>query len=344
MNLQKGFLSKILRLAAYATVCTLLTFALIATLAELRFQPHSRYSAIFANVSGLRPGNFVRVAGVEVGKVEKISARRDSTVLVVFGANASVTLTDSSRAAVRFSDLIGGRFLALEQGAGGSEKLKPGATIPLSRTEPALDLEALVGGFRPLFRALEPAQVNALTGQLISAFQGQGATIGSILTQTAALTNTLADRDHLVGQVITNLDTVIGSLGDQSTQFAKAVDSMSELVANLNARKTDISDAVGYVNAAAGTVSDLLGKARAPVKTMVQESDRVAETVLQDREYIDDLLKTLPDAYQKLDRLALYGDFFSFYMCDIVLKLNGKGGEPTYVKVAGQDSGRCTPQ
>ncbi|MGV7552370.1 MCE family protein, partial [Mycobacterium kansasii] len=84
-------------------------------------------------------------------------------------------------------------------------------------------------------------QVNALSGQLIAAFQGEGATISSFLTQTAALTNTLADRDRLIGQVITNLNVVLGSLGDQSGQFAKAVDSLSELVAGLEARKQDIS-------------------------------------------------------------------------------------------------------
>ena len=58
----------------------------------------------------------------------------------------------------------------------------------------------MIGGFRPLFRALDPDQVNALTGQLIAAFQGQGATINSFLAQTAAVTNTLADRDQLIGR------------------------------------------------------------------------------------------------------------------------------------------------
>lgn len=342
--MQKGLFSKILRLSVYATVCTGLTFVLIAIVAQLRFQPQVSYSAVFANVSGLRPGNFVRVAGVEIGKVERITVRQDSTVLVEFGANDSVILTDESKAAVRFSDLIGGRFLALEQGRGEGRKLNSGATIPMSRTEPALDLEALVGGFRPLFRSLEPAQVNALTGQLIAAFQGQGVTVNSILTQTAALTNTLADRDQLIGQVITNLNTVLASVGDKSDQFAKAVDSVSELVASLETRKKDISNGITYANAAAGTITDLLSQARAPIKTVVQEMDRTAGTLLLDHEYLDDLLRTLPDAYQKLDRLALYGDFFSFYMCDVVLKLNGKGGQPTYVKVAGQDSGRCAPK
>ena len=344
--MQRSSFSKHLRLAVYATVCTGLTFVLIAVLAQLRFTPQNGYSAVFANVSGLRPGNFVRLAGVEVGKVEKITVRQDSTVLVQFGANDSVTLTDESKVAVRFSDLIGGRFLALEGGRNEAEgrRLDPGSTIPMSHTEPALDLEALVGGFRPLFRSLEPEQVNDLTGQLISAFQGQGATVSSILAQTAALTNTLADRDQLIGQVITNLNTVLVSIGDNSDQFAKAVDSVSELVAGLATRKADISSGVAHANAAAATITDLLSQARAPIKTLVQETDRTAGTLLLDHEYLDDLLRTLPDAYQKLDRLALYGDFFSFYMCDVVLKLNGKGGQPTYVKVAGQDSGRCAPK
>jgi phospholipid/cholesterol/gamma-HCH transport system substrate-binding protein len=183
--------------------------------------------------------------------------------------------------------------------------------------------------------------VNALSGQLIAAFQGQGATIGSFLTQTAALTNTLADRDQLIGQVVTNLNTVLGSLGDQSKQFGKAVDSLSQLVNGLAARKTDISNGVAYANAASGTIADLLVQARPPFQEVVRQSDRANSIIVADHDYVDNLLNTLPDKYQALGRQGLYGDFFSFYLCDLVLKLNGKGGQPVYVKVAGQTTGRC---
>ena len=61
--------------------------------------------------------------------------------------------------------------------------------------------------------------------------------------------------------------------------------------------------------------------------------------MVADHDYFDNLLNTLPDAYQALSRQGMYGDFFSFYLCDIVLKLNGKGGQPVYVKVAGQATG-----
>ena len=331
-----------IRLAVFLVVCLLGVFGLYAVFGQLRFGEKTHtYRAAFTNVTGLETDDFVRIAGVEVGQVKKVAIQPDTTALVEFTADDSVVLTEGSRAVIRYDDLIGGRYLALEEGAGGVKKLNPGDTIPLARTSPALDLDALIGGFRPLFRALDPDQVNALSGQLIAALQGQGGTINSFLSQTAALTSTLADRDQLIGQVIVNLNTVLGSLGDQSDQFAKAVDSLSELVGTLASRKQDISNGLAYTNAAAGSIADLLEQARPPFAKTIHETDRAAGIVVADHDYFDNLLNTLPDAYQALARQGIYGDFFSFYLCDIVLKLNGKGGQPVYVKVAGQSTGRC---
>jgi len=106
----------------------------------------------------------------------------------------------------------------------------------------------------------------------------------------------------------------------------------------------DPAASLAYANEAAGSISDLLAQARPPLKDTLTQTDRVASTVLNDKDFFDDFLNTLPDAYKVLGRQALTGDYFSFYICDLVLKLNGKGGQPVYVKVAGQASGRCTPR
>lgn len=332
------------RLTVFVTICLVGTFVLIAIFGQLRFEGGKSYGAVFSNVTGLKSGNFVRIAGVEVGKVESISVNPDLTVNVDFQVDDSVVLTEGSRAVIRYDNLIGGRYLALENAPGSTKLLQPGQTIPIDRTAPALNLDALIGGFRPLFQALNPDQVNTLSGQLIQIFQGQGGTIGSFLSQTAALTNTLADRDELFGQVVVNLNTVLGSLGDQRAEFGKAVDSLAVLVGSLSSRKKDISNSIVHGNAAAASLADLLSQARPPLTKTVTELDRTAGIVVADHEYVDNLLNTLPDAYAALDRQGMYGDFFSFYLCDIVLKLNGKGGQPVYVKVAGQSSGRCTPK
>jgi phospholipid/cholesterol/gamma-HCH transport system substrate-binding protein len=332
------------RLGIFLTICLLGTFALLTIFANFRFGQGRTYAAEFTNVSGLKTNDLVRIAGVEVGQVKKISVNRDATVRVEFSTDNSVNLTEGNRAAIRYDNLIGKRYLALEEGAGPLTPLKPGETIPASRTEPALDLDAVLGGFRPLFRALDPQKVNELSGQLIQAFQGQGPTIGSFLDEAAAVTNTLADRDELVGQVIINLNVVLGSLGGQTDKLDKAVTSLSELVHGLAARKTDISSSVAYINSAAGTVADLLSQARQPFQKVVRETDRTAGIAVADHDYLDNLLNQLPDKYKALARQGMYGDFFSFYLCEIVLKLNGKGGQPVYVKVAGQSTGRCAPK
>jgi phospholipid/cholesterol/gamma-HCH transport system substrate-binding protein len=334
----------LVRLSIFMVVCVLGIVGIIAVFGQLRYQSEKVYNALFANVSGLRGGNFVRIAGVEVGKVKSISVNDDATVTVAFSADDSVVLTQGNRAAIHYENLIGDRYLALEEGAGSAQLLRPGQTIPLERTEPALDLEALIGGFRLLLRALDPEQVNALTGELIAAFQNQGATISSFLTQTASVTNTLANRDQLIGQVIGNLNTLLGSLGDQSKQFDKAVVSVSELVQGLAEHRGDITTGVAYLNAAAGSVADLLTQARPPLQNTVHHADRTAGLIVADHEYLDNLLEHLPEKYGILARQGLYGDFFSFYLCDAILKVNGKGGQPVYVKVAGQASGRCTPR
>lgn len=332
------------RLAIYSAVCLAAIALIFITFAQLRFETAKTYYAAFSNVSGLQGGNFVRIGGVEVGKVKSVSVQPDGTVRVAFSADDSVVLTTGSRAVIRYEDLIGGRSMSLEEGAGGVDRLQPGGTIPLAQTQPALDLDALIGGFRPLFRALNPDQINALSGQLIAAFQDQGPTISSFLAQTASFTNTLADRDQLIGQVILNLNTVLGSLGDQSAQFGKAVDALAQLVDGLAARKKDLTNAVATANAAAGSVADLLVQARPPLQKVIHETDRTAANAVADHQYLDDLLNTLPDTYRVFARQGLYGDYFAFYMCDLILKINGKGGQPVYIKLVGQTTGRCAPK
>ncbi|OCB22545.1 mammalian cell entry protein [Mycobacterium intracellulare subsp. yongonense] len=320
------------------------TFALLAVFAQFRVSSEQPYRAEFSDVSGLKTGDFVRIAGVEVGKVQRISVMADAKAVVDFTAEPSVVLTQGTGAAIRWENPIGDRYMALLEGAGDAKRLNPGGTIAMNRTQPALDLDTLLGGFRPLFRALNPEQVNALSGQLIAAFQGEGATIGSFLSQAATATSALADRDELIGQVIDNLRVVMGTFGEQNKQFGTAIDSLSQLVDALAARKTDISNAIAYSNAAAGTVADLLQQARPPLKDAVNQTGRVSQNVYDDRQWFDDYLNTVEGSYKTLSRLGIMGDYFTFYLCDAVLKVNGKRGQPVYIKVAGQDTGRCGPK
>jgi phospholipid/cholesterol/gamma-HCH transport system substrate-binding protein len=328
-------------------VLLLFTVMIIVVFGQVRFDRTTGYSALFTNASGLRAGEFVRAAGVEVGKVSKVTLiDGDSRVLVDFAVESSLSLDQATTASVRYLNLIGDRYLELKRGDNG-RLLAPGATIPLEHTQPALDLDALIGGFRPLFKALDPDKVNKIAQSIITVFQGQGATISDILDQTASLTSTLADRDRAIGEIINNLNTVLATTVKHQKEFDGTVDKLEVLITGLKNRADPLAAAVAHIGGAAGTLADLLGEDRPLLHSTVGYLEGIQQPIINELPALDDVLRKLPDAYRIIGRAGgTYGDFFNFYLCDLSLKVNGlqPGGPVRTVKLFGQPTGRCMPQ
>ncbi|WP_369690289.1 MCE family protein [Nocardia miyunensis] len=322
---------------------SLFLFAIVVVFGKLRFDSRSDYSAIFDNVSGLKSGQFVRIAGVEVGQVAKVSVTGDTRARVDFSLDSDVTLTEATRAQIRYENLVGDRYMELSEGPGPTDGLPRGATIPADHTAPALDLDAVIGGFRPLFKALDPGQVNKLSSELIATLQGQGGTIAGILDHTAQLTAALADHDQLIGEVIANLNAVLGTVNDRNKQFDSLIDNLQSLISGISKQSQPVADALAHIGSASGNLASLLNVTHTDITSDVTQLGTVSGNIDNDHDYVDGLLSRLPSDYARLSRLGLYGDFFSFYLCDVTLKVNGPKGDPAYVKIAGQRAGRCTP-
>lgn len=328
-------------------VLLVFTVTIIVVFGQVRFNRTTGYSAMFSNVSGLRAGQFVRAAGVEVGKVAKVTLiDGDKRVLVDFNVDQTLTLDRDTGATIRYLNLIGDRYLELKRGYSG-RRLAPGATIPVEHTQPALDLDALIGGFRPLFKSLDPGKVNSIARSILTVFQGQGATINEILDQTASFTATLADRDKAIGEVITNLNTVLATTVKHQKEFDQTVDKLEVLITALKNRADPLAAATAHISNAAGTLADLLAEDRPLLHSTIGHLEDVQGPLISQLPTLDEVLGRLPEAYRVIGRAGgIYGDFFNFYMCDLSLKVNGlqPGGPVRTIKLFSQPSGRCTPQ
>jgi phospholipid/cholesterol/gamma-HCH transport system substrate-binding protein len=336
-----------IKLGIFSLVLLLFTAMLIVVFGQMRFDRTTGYSAIFSNTSGLRNGQFVRASGVEVGKVDNIELiDGGSKVRVDFSVDKSLQLFDGTTASVRYLNLIGDRYLELKRGDS-DKRLAAGGTIPIEHTEPALDLDALIGGFRPVFRALDPDKVNNIAQSIITIFQGQGGTINDILDQTASLTSALADRDQAIGEVVKNLNTVLDTTVKHQQQFDQTLVDFEKLITGLKNREDPIASSVANISDAAGTIADLLADNRPLLQSTVGQLEGVQQPLVDQKDQLNDILVRLPTAFNIIGRAGgIYGDFFNFYACDISLKLNGlqPGGPVRTVKVTSQPSGRCTPQ
>ncbi|MEO8815775.1 MAG: MlaD family protein [Mycobacterium sp.] len=332
-----------------ATWLVLLSFTvmIVVVFGQLRFDRSFGYSAVFTRVSGLEAGQFVRAGGVEVGKVSRVTLiDSDARVRVDFTVDRTLSLDEAATASIRYLNLLGERYLELKRGDSG-RRLAPGDTIAVDRTQPALDLDALIGGFRPLFKSLDPAKVNQIATSIITVFQGQGATVNDILDQAATLTTTLADRDQAIGEVIRNLNTVLATTVKHQKDFDRTVDNVERLITGLKTRADPLATAVAHISGAAGTLADLLGENRPLLHNTIGYLGAVSGPLIEDLPELDDMLGKLPDAYRAIGRIGgIYGDFFNFYLCDISLKLNGlqPGGPVRTVRLVQQPTGRCTPQ
>ncbi len=336
-----------IKLGAFSLVLLLFTAIIIVVFGQMRFDRTTGYSAVFSNASGLRAGQFVRASGVEVGKVSKLTLiNNGSQVKVDFDVDRSLPLFDGTTASIRYLNLIGDRYMELKRGES-DKRLPGGGTIPLERTEPALDLDALIGGFRPVFRALDPDKVNTIAQSIITIFQGQGGTINDILDQTASLTSALADRDQAIGEVIRNLNTVLDTTVKHQQQFDETVQDFQALITGLNNRADPIASSVAEISDAAGTIADLLADNRPLLQSTVSHLETIQQPLIDQRDKLNDILTRLPTAFKIIGRAGgIYGDFFNFYSCDISIRMNGlqPGGPVRTVKLFSQPSGRCTPQ
>jgi phospholipid/cholesterol/gamma-HCH transport system substrate-binding protein len=306
----------LIKFGLFAVVTVLATTLLAATIVSISFTPEHTYKAVFSDVTSLEEGDDIRVAGVRVGEVEEIAIKDRTLAEVTFTVTEDRPLLAGTGAVIRYRSLVGQRYIALTEGAGDGTRLPPGGTIPLSRTQPALDLNALLNGFKPLFAALSPKDVNQLATEIIKTLQGEGGTVNSLLAHTASLTTTLADRDQLIGSVIDNLNTVLATLDQRGARFSGLIKQLQRVISGLSADRKPIGESLVGINNLTEATSGLLEDARPPLKADIAELTELTGTLNKNEKTVEGVLKRLPDKLDKLTRTASYGSWFNFYLCD----------------------------
>jgi phospholipid/cholesterol/gamma-HCH transport system substrate-binding protein len=267
--------------------------------------------------------------------------RDDKKVLVTFNAERTVVLTTGTRAMVRYLNLVGDRYLDLVDGPGPTRILPAGAQIPPERTAPALDLNLLLGGLKPVIRGLNPRDVNALSTSLIQILQGQGDTTESLFAQTSALTNTLADHHEVVGQLIENLRSLLATLSHDGNDFSATIDRLQRVVSEFSADRDVIGDAIDSLDKGTASLTHLLTAARPPLAGTVDQLSRLAPALDLKKDRVDTMLGKLPEDYRKLARVGSYGSFLNYYVCSLTFRVTDMQGRTAVFPMVYQESGRC---
>lgn len=306
----------LIRFSAFLVLAAVVTVWISAVTGEYRPGDRQGYVAVFDDVSGLTAGDEVRIAGVDVGRVRDIDVQPDNTVRVSFDVDTSHRLTTATRATIQYRNLTGDRLVQLAQDPGSKgEELARGATIPVSRTASALDLDALLNGFRPLFAGLSPAEINSLSGQVVQVLQGQQSSVATLVQHVASVTTTIGSREQLVGRVIRNLNSVLGAADDSSGALAELIDSLGTLTVGLDEQDTQILDAAASIRSFARETGTLLAGARGDIRRDLLALTVASRGINSQTSTLEQVLAALPVHYRTLQPTASYGNFFNMFLC-----------------------------
>ncbi len=331
----------LVRLVIFIVVTSMATGVLVVLIGNITFQSAKNYKAVFSDATGVVTGDDIRIAGVKVGSVSDIQIVDRTRALVSFDVADDSVVTKSSTATIRYRNLVGQRYISLTQGVGDLDRLPEGSTIPIDRTQPALDLSVLFNGFKPLFAALSPSDINKLSAEVIAVFQGEGGNLNSLLQNTASLTNTLADRDRVIGQTIDNLNVVLNTLAERDEQLSDLIVEFKNFMVGLSKDREAILGSLESVSNLADETADLTVGIRPSLVKDVKGLRKTAANINKGRAEVDRAFQILPIKLTKIGRTAIYGSFFNFYLCQFQGNVVLPNGDRVPVNYDTGNDARC---
>jgi phospholipid/cholesterol/gamma-HCH transport system substrate-binding protein len=347
----RGLAGPLIKLVAFLLVTATATLVLAGIISNSINGDTAAYKALFTDATGVQEGDDVRIAGVRVGTVEGVKLIRTggqrtqkSIAEVSFSVLKDRPLPTSTEVTIRYRNLVGQRYLNITQGTGDSTAtLKPGGTIPIDQTQPALDLTVLFGGFKNIVAGLSADQVNLLSDEIIKSLQGEGGAIQSLFGTVADLTNSLADKDQVIGDVIDNLSTTLTTLDAHDAQLTDLIVQLRRFVSGLAEDRVALGNAIVGVNNLSTRTSDLLTNVRAPLAKDIKDLTGLVG-VLNDNQTgptgLQELITQLPPTIAGLIRTATYGSWFNFYLCDVTGYITLPTGTKTPLNTQSTDA-RC---
>jgi len=220
-----------------------------------RFQPGYHLFALFNGVSDLKEGDRVKMAGVDVGRVEKITLdETNNKVRVTLRLHKGVEVKTDSKASIKFTGLMGQNFVSLDFGSARAPALKPNQPIETEETHDVAEmmqkLNKVADNVQNLTKSFTGEKIDTLLGPFVNFMKENREPLTAMIANLKAVSSQIASGNGTVGKLIYD-----------PTLYNSALTTVSNLQDTANKIDLTVADArkiVAEVNAGQGTVGKLL--------------------------------------------------------------------------------------
>ena len=242
------------RLGIFAVMVVLAAWAIMETLGGMEML-HGGYrvNALFSTAQELKIGDNVKMAGVEIGRVEKIALTNQS-VNVIMKLHPDVIVKTDSKASVRFTGLMGQNFVSISFGGPDAPKVVDGATL---QTEEQPDLNAIMAkldsaatGIDNFGKSFSGDKISNLIGPLVDFVKQNSDNISSAISNIDNITGQIASGQGTVGRMIYTNELYDSALG--------TVTNLQDAVTQVRSAITDVHSIVTGITNGQGTIGKLV--------------------------------------------------------------------------------------
>lgn len=282
------------------------------------------YYANFADASGIKSGDQVRIAGVRVGKVTGVDLQGNQ-VRVAFKISTSSRFGVDSHADIKVGTLLGAMYIAvIPEGPG---QLSDGATIPQNRTSSAYTVVDAFSGLAQRFYNgpngqtgvgdINLPQLKSALNSLADATTNTPASFKAALVGVSALSQTLASRDTQLHALLTNLQSVTTTLGDRSSAIVDVMKQGNILLQALVERRAAIHQLLVSTSDLGSQLTALVQQSRADLKPALSNLQGVVNLLLKDQSSLDEALRLMAPFYRYFANILGTGPWFDTWILNL---------------------------
>lgn len=295
------------RLPVKKPLALLTALAVVAALAVVLWpRPQAvRVTAYFPRTVGIYPGSDVRVLGIRIGEVKRITPE-GNRVRVELEYEEGRKLPADAQAAIINSSVVSDRYVQLLPVYRKGPVLRDGDVIPESRTAVPVELDRIFDSLHTTSEALGPKGANKdgslsrLLGVSADNLEGQGENLNQTVEDLSQAVTTLSDgRGDLFGTV-QNLQVFTAALAADDRRVRSFNDSLTKVAEQLAGEREDLAAALKHLGTALGDVSEFVKKNKKSLTSNVRGLSKVTKVLVAQRAALEELLEVTPTGLSNL--------------------------------------------
>lgn len=271
------------------------------------------YSAAFTETAGLAPQNEVRIAGVRVGAVDKVTLEGDHVRVTFKVKNAFVG--DQSKVNIKLKTLLGTKYLEVD--SEGGNKQDPDKEIPTSRTTSPFDVYPAFAQLSKTIDSINTDQLAQAFTTLADTFRDTPSSTRQVIDGLSRLSQTISSRDQELQQLLAAANNVTGTLASRDAVLQKLIADGGLILDELNARRDQIHQLLVNTTILSAQLEGLVNDNQNTLKPALDQVHGVLQILNNNQDALDRGLQLLAPFFRVFTNTLGNGRWFDTYICNL---------------------------